>query len=129
MNQYLSLVELGLLAEAIADVESADHDLKVGENGERGRWQFQEQLWCQITPALFLAAHDPETARRVAVRHLEWLRKKLDPFAAHAVQPAVFLLALAWKAGPHAVLNNFASKAQREYAQKVAAEYDSLLPF
>ncbi len=113
------------LAQAIAEQESGLTDMAVGSNGERGRFQFQEQLWRSITPVFFGAAHDPITATRVAVRHLQWLTKKLRPMLSNRGQP-VYLIALAWKAGPQAVLHNFTTQAQRDFAHHVAKRYDEI---
>lgn len=120
-------IDLHRLAHAIAKQESGCSDMAVGANGERGRYQFQEQLWRSITPVFFGAAHDPVTATRVAIRHLEWLAQKLRKNLRAPFWTA-YDLALAWKSGPNAVIHNFTTIAQREFAASVQLIYDVATP-
>ncbi len=115
-------IDFERLAQCIADVESGSKDDAIGQNGERGRYQIQKQLWQQISPLPFESAHDPLIAKRVAIRHLEWLEKKLASFES-LDRSRVYLIALGWNAGPQAVIHVFATRNQRDYAQRVENLY------
>lgn len=120
-------VDLNRLAAAIAAVESNNRDDAIGQSGERGRYQIQKQLWQQISPHPHICAHDPIVAKKVAIRHLEWLQKKLKDFES-LERSRVYLIALGWNAGPQAVIHIFSTNAQRDYAQRVENLYLSPHP-
>lgn len=116
---------------AIAETATTAHplgdDAAVGSHGERGRYQFQKQLWQQISYLPFEFAHDPVASKRVALRALEWLERRLRTHP-DAIHSRVYLIALAWHAGPQAVLRAFATKEQRQYAERVEVIYNGLSP-
>lgn len=116
-------------AIAIAETATAAHphgdDAAVGGHGERGRYQFQKQLWQQISYLPFEFAHDPVASKRVALRALEWLERRLRTHQ-DIIHSRVYLIALAWHAGPQAVLHLFATKEQKQYAERVEAIYETL---
>ena len=118
------------LAAAIAKAESADrnhpegNDGAVGMGGERGRYQIKRATWESITTEAFDYAHNPEHAKAITLRHLKWLERQL--WRAHrnsTPSETVRLIALAWKAGIHGALDNYATAAQLDYAQRVTNLY------
>lgn len=115
-------IDFDRLSSCIAQVESSNNDMAIGKQGERGRYQIQQQLWQQISHLPFDQAHNPTEAKKVAIRHLEWLSNK---FRDHQSldRSRVYLIALGWNAGPQAVLHLFATRNQREYAQRVESLY------
>lgn len=115
-------VDFERLSSAIAQVESGSRDNAIGQNGEKGRYQIQKQLWQQVSHLPFESAHDPIAAKRVAIRHLQWLEHKLEDFQS-LDRSRVYLIALGWHAGPQAVLHVFATRNQRDYAQRVENLY------
>lgn len=123
-----SRIDFERLADCIAMVEtgSADFpngdDLARGKQGELGRYQIQKQLWQQVSHLPFECATDPSAARKVALRHLEWLERKLKDHESLA-HSRVYLIALGWNSGPQAVLHVFATRNQRDYAQRVENLY------
>lgn len=115
-------IDFDRLASAISQVESGNNDSAIGKQGERGRYQIQQQLWQQISHLPFDQAHNPTEAKKVALRHLEWLSNKFRDHQS-LERSRVYLIALGWHAGPQAVLHLFATRNQREYAQRVESLY------
>ena len=116
-----------LLAIARAETSNKEHpdgdDHRIGRAGERSRYQITRGVWEQVTTVPFTYAIFPDAAAHVARRHLEWLERKL-----HALPGApAFVIALAWNAGPHAVLANYANQQQRDYAARVEAIYRQII--
>lgn len=126
-------VDFERLATCIAMVETAStahpqgDDLAQGKHGELGRYQIQKQLWQQVSHLPFECATDPVAARKVAIRHLEWLERKLKDHES-LERSRVYLIALGWNAGPQAVLHVFATRNQRDYAQRVENLYNDMKP-
>lgn len=115
-------IDFDRLAACIAAIESNSRDDALGTHGERGRYQIQKQLWQQVSHLPHEAAHDPVAAKKVAIRHLQWLENKLKDFES-LDRSRVYLIALGWHAGPQAVVHVFATRNQREYAQRVENLY------
>lgn len=115
-------IDFERLAAAIAQVESGSRDDAIGQHGERGRYQIQKQLWQQVSHLPFECAHDPVAAKKVTIRHLEWLEQRFREHKTIDIS-RVYLIALGWHAGPQAVLHVFATRNQREYAQRVENLY------
>lgn len=123
-----SRIDFERLADCIAMVETGNaahpngDDLALGKQGELGRYQIQKQLWQQVSHLPFECATDPLASRKVAIRHLEWLDRKLTAHKS-LERSRVYLIALGWNAGPQAVLHVFATRNQRDYAQRVENLY------
>lgn len=120
--QKMNGTDLERIAEAIAFHESRNDDSKVGRTGQRGRYQLQAQLWAQITHEPFEKAHEFAAAHFVMMRHLRWLRAKLRNFRS-LERSDVGLIALAWCAGPQAVLYLFADRYQKACADFIEQYY------
>lgn len=52
---------------ALAQVESGDNDLMIGQSGERGRYQISRAVWQTATDLPFDVATNPVTSYNVAV--------------------------------------------------------------
>lgn len=123
-----SRIDFERLADCIAMVETGSYthpkgdDQAIGKQGELGRYQIQRQLWQQVSHLPFECATDPIASRKVAIRHLEWLERKLSGHES-LERSRIYLVALGWNAGPQAVLHVFATRNQRDYAQRVENLY------
>ena len=119
------------LVEAIAEVESGGNDDAVGPEtarGERavGRYQMLPSTWRDRTSWPIEYAHDHLKARIVAVKHLQWLRARLEA-RKDVDQVTQYHLVCAWRYG-HANLGKFDTVdkwAERmQYAARVRNMYE-----
>jgi hypothetical protein len=115
-------INLAVLACAIGHHETGNRDDAKPLSGARGRYQFQRQLWQNITHEPFELAHSEPIATAVMIRHLEWLRRHLRTFPS-LERSGVGILALGWVAGPQAVRYVFATDAQKDAAKKIEETY------
>ena len=71
---YDKPVSADVMLWAIAQVETGDDNLKIGQAGERSRWQIGMAEWYSHTDENFAyATFNPLLARRIAESHLERL--------------------------------------------------------
>lgn len=115
-------VEESRLLAAIAQVETGTSNLarpsrKVGRAGERSAWQFTAATWHRYTSRRFSdASTDATLAHLIASLHLRFLRLELES-RGQAAGP--YNLALAWNAGPAAVIKNRVGTSSYDYAGRV----------
>lgn len=109
--------------EAIHWVENPTNSTRPGRFGELGAYQFRPTTWRMHTRLPFAEALDRHTADEVAIRHYDWIRARLQE---GGLNPSTYYIAMAWNAGPTAVLTGTAGRASRDYAARVnnlAAEF------
>ncbi len=102
--------------EAIHSVENPSNSSRPGPYGELGAYQFRQSTWRMHTRLPFSAALDRQTSDQIAVKHYEWLKARL---AAAGRSPTPYNIALAWNAGPTAVIQGNVPRAARNYAARV----------
>lgn len=114
------------LLEAIAQVESGTRNLarpskKIGAAGERSAWQMTRATWRRYTTEAFeKASSDATLAHLVAQIHLRYLRLELTG------RSGALNLAMAWNAGPRAVISGRIPNGTRDYADRVVSIYETL---
>lgn len=101
--------------EAIRNLENPCNLTRPGPRGELGPYQFRESTWRGYTAEPFWHALDRETSDRVAIRHYEWIKTRLE----RAGVPAnTYHIALAWNGGVTAAIRGRAPAAAHDYAQR-----------
>lgn len=121
VNAAAAGIDMGRVADQLAQVETAGRDGAIGRGGERGRYQLSLPVWLQHRGSQpFELAHDAAISRQVTIEHLAWLVTRLELAGAPVT---VFNLALAWNAGSAAVARGRTLSRQRDYAQRVANLY------
>lgn len=114
-------VDLGRLADCIAQVETGGSDRAVGAQGERGRFQISPVVWHQHAGAADIAgAHNPIDGRAIALKHLAWMAGLMQR---RQIEPSVYRLALGWNAGLSRATRGQPTSRQKDYAQRVANLY------
>ena len=117
------------MLEAIAQVESGTRNLarpskKIGTAGERSAWQITKTTWRRYTSEAFeKATSDATLAHLVAQIHLRCLRLELDTAG---IGSSPINLALAWNAGPAAVIRGRIPNGSKDYADRVVSIYETL---
>ena len=113
-------LDLSLLLQCIAEVESGNRDDLVGPCGARSKYQITERLWYQYSPLNFAFFCKGDRAYFIAREHMDWLYEHLN-------QPSAFWLAYAWHGGLTAATNDFQSakvhKLRHDYATRVTNLY------
>ena len=102
--------------EAIHWVENPTNTSRPGPFGELGAYQFRRDTWKMHSRLPFSQALNRQSSDEVAVKHYEWLRSKL---LEGGLNPSTYNIAMAWNAGPSAVLQGTACRASRDYAARV----------
>ena len=103
-----------LFLRAVAMVETGGDARKVGQAGERGQFQ--------MTPAVVASCGG--YGEKEAAHYARWLELQL----VHAgVDPLPYNMALAWNAGPGAVLRSRVPMQSYEYAARVEATLKGLM--
>lgn len=114
-SQKSSLIDLQLLLDCIALVETGGDDTKVGKSGERSKYQIGEKVWYQNESLPHETYCHGVRARRVAAEHISWLHQHIGP--------SVFAIALGWHVG----LENWRAARfqlpQRYYGERVRNLY------
>lgn len=102
--------------EAIHWVENPTNSSRPGPFGELGAYQFRRETWHMHSHLPFSEALNRQRSDEVAVKHYEWLRARLTE---GGVNPTTYNIAMAWNAGPTAVVQGTACRASRDYAARV----------
>lgn len=114
------LLDLSLLLQCIAEVETGNRDDLVGPCGARSKYQIIEQVWYQHSPLNFRKYCSADHADAVAREHIDWLYKRLN-------HPSAFWLAYAWHSGLTTAANDFQSakvhRLRYDYATRVTNLY------
>lgn len=101
--------------EAIHQLENPRNVTTPGTFGELGAYQFREMTWRMHTTTPFERALDRRVSDEVAVKHYEWLKRRLD----RAGLPATcYNIALAWNGGVESVLRGRAPAVAHNYAER-----------
>ena len=116
-------VDLPLLLDCIALVETGGDDTKIGKSGERSKYQIGEKVWIQhvsaevhpFTRRNFAAVCKGAYARNVAMTHITWLHQSIGP--------SVFAIALAWHVGLEGWRDARFQRSQRHYGERVRNLY------
>ena len=103
--------------EAIHRLENPRDLATPGPCGELGAYQFREQTWRMHTSLPFVRALDRRASDDVAVKHYDWLRRRLENAGVSATPYAI---ALAWNGGLDRAVRGKACAATRDYAERVA---------
>ncbi len=106
-------LNVGVLLDAIAAVESGNRWSAIGKLGERGRCQFMAGTWARYTNACFdvWASRDCDVSRKVERAHLA---RVCDTLARRGLEYDPSLIAAAWRFGEsRAVQFRQADSAQR----------------
>lgn len=101
--------------EAIHQLENPYDSPKPGRFGELGAYQFREMTWRMHTQVPFSMALDRRVSDQVAVRHYEWLKRRLEH---HGLAATPYNIALAWNAGAQAAVRGRVPPATRRYAER-----------
>lgn len=103
--------------EAIHNLENPRNLTRPGRHGELGAYQFRPTTWRMHTNIPFRQALDRSTSDLIAVRHYEWLKRRLE----EARVPATpYNIALAWNGGLTAAINGRAPRVAHDYARRAA---------
>jgi hypothetical protein len=110
--------------EAIHQLENPRNLTRPGPFGELGAYQFRPTTWQMHTTTPFYRALDRQASDEVAVRHYEWLKRRLE---AARIAPTPYNIGLAWNGGISAVIAGNSPRVAHDYASRVAnlaAEFD-----
>lgn len=113
----LAEITPSVFLQSIAEVESGDHDYAVGKHGERGRFQFTEQVWKMHTTVDFHFAHDRLMSNLVAREHLRYLFSEFDRLG---YVPTPYNLAACWNAGIRGGARRPLPQRVADYATRVS---------
>lgn len=103
--------------EAIHRLENPRDLPTPGPCGELGAYQFREQTWRMHTRLPFARALDRRASDDVAVKHYDWLKRRLE----NAGVPATpYAIALAWNGGLDRAVRGKSCAATRDYAERAA---------
>ncbi len=108
--------------EAIHRIENPFDSPRPGRCGELGPYQFRESTWRMHTTVPFVQAVERRLADEVAIRHYEWLKRRLE---CNGLPATPYNIALAWNAGVNAVLRGRVPASTQGYAERatnIAAE-------
>lgn len=95
-----SSVDLVLLLNCIAEVESGNDDTKIGKHGERSRYQISKIVWNKHYRAYdFVRFCSGSFAKSVAFAHLNWLDQNLSFKGTTEKHFREYSLAWAWRSG------------------------------
>lgn len=113
-------IDLDMLLDCIAQVEGAA-TTHIGAHGERSRFQLMHSVWHDNTNEPFTAAsskhpHDLELQYKVAMRHLEYLARRVE-------RPTVYRIAAAWNGGINAVNQGRFNDRMADYGKRVRNLY------
>lgn len=103
--------------EAIHRLENPRDLPTPGPCGELGAYQFREQTWRMHTSLPFARALDRRSSDDVAVKHYDWLKRRLE---GAGVPATPYAIALAWNGGLDRAVRGKACAATRDYAERVA---------
>jgi len=103
--------------EAIHRIENPFDSPRPGRFGELGAYQFRESTWRMHTTVPFARAVERRVSDEVAIRHYEWLKRRLEQKGLPATP---YNIALAWNAGVNAVLRSRVPTVARDYAERAA---------
>jgi len=111
-------LDLSLLLQCIAEVESGGRDDLVGPCGARSKYQITERVWYQHTTLNFRKYCSADYADAIAREHLDWLCYNKPP----PIDP--YHVALAWHVGLSGSGQAYGiTKKQSDHAQRVANLY------
>lgn len=102
--------------QAINWVENPRNSSSPGPMGELGPYQFRLSTWRSYTKRPFALALDRRCSDEVAVRHYEWIKRRLQ---GAGIEPVPYNIALAWNAGLDQVLKGRAPGSAYDYASRV----------
>jgi hypothetical protein len=103
--------------EAIHKLENPRNLTRSGAHGELGAYQFKPSTWRMHTNEPFERALERSISDIVAVKHYEWLKRRLE----EAQVPATpYNIALAWNGGIGAVLRGTSPSMAHRYAERAA---------
>jgi hypothetical protein len=102
--------------KAINMVENPTNHTGYGSRGELGPYQFRSSTWRAYTKQPFTMANDRKLADQVAVKHYEWLKKRLHDAGIDANS---YNIAMAWNCGITAVINGRIPLQSYHYAERV----------
>ena len=101
--------------EAIHQLENPRNLSTPGPFGELGAYQFREMTWRMHSNSPFVQALDRRASDEVAVKHYEWLKRRLEG----AGLPATcYNIALAWNGGLEATVLGRAPAVAHDYADR-----------
>lgn len=103
--------------EAIHKLENPRNLTRRGAHGELGAYQFKPSTWRMHTNEPFERALERSMSDVVAVKHYEWLKRRLE----EARLPATpYNIALAWNGGIGAVIRGTSPMVAHRYAERAA---------
>lgn len=104
------------ILKAINMVENPTNQTGYGSRGELGPYQFRSSTWRAYSKQPFTMANDRDSADQVAVKHYEWLKKRLHDAGIDANS---YNIAMAWNCGITAVINGRIPVQSYHYAERV----------
>jgi len=111
-----------LLLRCIAEVESHNVSTKIGQQGERSRYQFMPQTWVMYSKVPFsqIGRFDNQTeVERVARRHIFTIKMALIQ---RGWEVTPYNIALGWNGGPSKLIY---LPRHKDYAKRVENLYNS----
>jgi hypothetical protein len=109
------------ILDAIALTENWDGKT-VGKAGEWGPWQMTPANWRRYSPHIPIRHANKAQLRQVAREHLAYLVGRLRGYGIET--PSVWMLGLAWAAGPFKASKYTGRPEKIDYANRVEALYD-----
>jgi len=103
--------------EAIHQLENPHNRSTPGTFGELGPYQFRESTWRMHTTTPFALANDRKTSDMVAVKHYEFLKRRLE---SAGLPVNVYNIALAWNGGIEAVVLGTSPAVAHDYAERAS---------
>lgn len=112
-----------ILLRCIAEVESNNVSSRIGEQGERSRYQIMPQTWVMYSRTPFRLIGEDEYQREVDMVALQHIGVIKMTIIRRGLVVSVYSIALGWNGGPNKIKY---SKNTKDYAERVQNLYNTL---